>query len=61
MNTETTNQTNFEGKAFPENTATAVVDLTVDDKTSMQIKGGKPDHTLGDDPITTYDLKMAKK
>jgi hypothetical protein len=55
MNTETTNQTNVEDKAFSENEAAVVVDLTVDDETSAQIKGG-------DSPlIATYDLKMAKK
>lgn len=54
---EKTNQTNFEDKAFSENTAAAVVDLTVDDETSAQIKGGR----LGDNLITTYDLKTAKK
>ncbi len=37
---EKTHQANFENKAFSENAAAEVVDLTVDDETSAQITGG---------------------
>lgn len=40
MNTEATNQTNFDEPNLADNETENVVDLTVEDETSVQIKGG---------------------